>query len=296
MDIPANLVLLEEPPDDFTPYSNDDSLDGVPTLTELLLYFANLRRGTDERLDIEAAAIGIVMGGDYDSLEDELLAFSHKVTDVMPARFVPFFVSGIAFQYVKQFGECSGNVEAWLSIIGDLYFGAVLSTENAMSNISNVDIELSQEQRLHLEYKPLFGYSLGKLYVVNSATVCDLQSVFLLASAFISKDKKKISVCKNCGDYFLPASRSDEIYCDKCRKISYDRKVKNEPAQREYRKIYKTQNARKQRGQHNISGIEERFSAWHTFAKGKLQDCQNGTISLDEMVSAISGTEWMKGG
>ena len=50
--------------------------------------------------------------------------------------------------------------------------------------------------------------------------------------------------CKFCGDYFVPSSRSDEIYCENCRGIGYDVKVirtgevKSANCRREYKRLY----------------------------------------------------------
>ncbi len=115
------------------------------------------------------------------------------------------------------------------------------------------------------------------------------------------KNNIDIKKCENCGDYFIPKTRSDEIYCDSmdkdgkpCRQKGYENKVNNDAILKEYRKIYKTQNARKQRNKHKAN-IEELFKKWHINAKSFLIKCQNNEINIADMVKEISGTEWMKG-
>lgn len=127
----------------------------------------------------------------------------------------------------------------------------------------------------------------------------------LLIFDFVQMKKIGIDIkrCENCGKYFVPETRSDEIYCNNifkgnrtCRQIGYENKVNGNEVLREYRKIYKTQNARKQRNKDNIQGLEQRFSDWSAYAKEQLVKCQNGEITLAEMRANISPTDWMKGG
>ncbi len=114
------------------------------------------------------------------------------------------------------------------------------------------------------------------------------------------KRKVIISKCENCGELFVPTIRSDEKYCDysylgskSCKQIGYENKVKNDDVLSQYRKIYKTQNARKQRNSH-LPNITERFKSWAEFAKCQLELCQNGDQSLESMVAAISGDSWLR--
>ena len=131
----------------------------------------------------------------------------------------------------------------------------------------------------------------------------DIGDVVLFDMIEMEKRGIELKRCQNCGKYFVPESRSDEIYCNNifkgnrtCRQIGYENKINGDEVLREYRKIYKTQNARKQRNKDNIQGLEERFAVWSAFAKGQLIKCQNGEISVDDMKTSISTTDWMKGG
>ena len=117
----------------------------------------------------------------------------------------------------------------------------------------------------------------------------------------LSTNSIDIKKCVNCGKYFIPKTRSDEIYCDyedyfgkSCRQKGYENKVNNDAVLKEYRKIYKTQNARKQRNKHKPN-IEELFKKWHIDAKEFLRKCQNNEISIGDMIEKISGTDWMRG-
>ena len=141
--------------------------------------------------------------------------------------------------------------------------------------------------------------------ITNSITYYfwDIGDLVLFDMIEMEKRGIELKQCQNCGKYFVPESRSDEIYCNNifknnrtCRQIGYENKINNDEVLREYRKIYKTQNARKQRNKDNINGLEERFARWASFAKEQLIKCQNGEISVEKMKTLISTSDWMKGG
>lgn len=137
---------------------------------------------------------------------------------------------------------------------------------------------------------------------MTKATRISFQTLFdaLLYDAFeVKKYHVKPTRCQNCGKLFFPHSRSDEIYCNyifrngkSCKELGYEIKVNANQVMKEYRRIYKMQNARKQRNPQKRN-IAARFDDWTAFAKQKLKACQNGEITLDEMKQQISGTDWM---
>lgn len=137
---------------------------------------------------------------------------------------------------------------------------------------------------------------------MTKATRISFKSLFdaLLYDAFeVKKYHVKPTRCQNCGKLFFPHSRSDEIYCNyvfkngkTCKELGYEMKVAADQIMKEYRRIYKMQNARKQRNQQKRN-IAACFDNWAIFAKQKLKACQNGEITLDEMKQQISGADWM---
>ena len=116
----------------------------------------------------------------------------------------------------------------------------------------------------------------------------------------LSKSNKDIKLCKNCNRFFVPANRADEKYCDfafrnfkSCKDVAFSQREKNDDITTAYRKIYKTQNARKQRNDHR-PGIHEKFEKWSAFAIQQFLACQRGEITITDMERAISGKEWME--
>lgn len=109
---------------------------------------------------------------------------------------------------------------------------------------------------------------------------------------FSVQDEIVISECKNCGKFFTPANRKDELYCSRCRKLSYDFKIKDD-LRRIYRKIYKTQNARKLRNAKNIHDILDRFEKWKDEASILLATYDPTKTSLDELAQKLSSDDWI---
>lgn len=102
-----------------------------------------------------------------------------------------------------------------------------------------------------------------------------------------------IKRCVNCGDFFVPTVRSDEVYCDKvhpngrtCKQMGYENKIKSDDILREYRKVYKSKNAIKIKLNNNSA--DQKWNTWKKYAKFKLKACQDGKITLDEF------TDWLK--
>lgn len=160
--------------------------------------------------------------------------------------------------------------------------------------------QFSKESDIFYQIVPGYteeGYGFAEIYIIN-----DARAAIYFDAVQTIKRGIHIKRCQNCNKYFVPSVRSDEIYCDNifengktCKQLGYENKVKNDEVLSQYRKIYKTQNARKQRNSH-IPQMAERFKAWAEFAKRQLESCQNGEQSVGSMVEAISGDSWMKEG
>lgn len=159
------------------------------------------------------------------------------------------------------------------------------------TRISNIIGLLPNE----IHYRPIVAVSesTGKLVCSNGYAVSSVTDALHLFFILAIKQDTIVTECKNCGKYFIPVSKRDEIYCQNCRKISYDTKIKDDTVRKTYRTIYKTQNARKQRNSH-IRNIEQRFDNWKQFAKTKLSACIKGEITLEEMEDMISSDDWLR--
>ncbi len=132
-------------------------------------------------------------------------------------------------------------------------------------------------------------------------SISDLSSLLILDTLYCNQNGIRLNKCENCGHFFLPTTRSDEKYCPfrdadsrECRKVGYENKVKASELGALYRKIYKTQNSRKNRNLHNVKDADHRFSRWVKYACDLKVQCERGKISLDEFEALASDPFWLK--
>lgn len=133
-------------------------------------------------------------------------------------------------------------------------------------------------------------------------TINDILTFLLFDIAQVNKYNIQIKICQNCGKFFIPSSRSDEIYCDypfnekgiSCKNLSYDTKVKSSEINNLCRKAYKSQNAKKQyyikKYSVNEKKAKNNLDNWYTQIVNKKIDCENGKISFEELKDYIKKT------
>ena len=104
------------------------------------------------------------------------------------------------------------------------------------------------------------------------------------------KNNLELRTCKYCGKYFAVKRSSKAEYCDRqiegstktCRQAGamrvYDKKVSEHPAVRDYKRSYKTHNARIRYG----LMTKEEFQAWSVKARAMRDLCLAGKLSLEE--------------
>lgn len=313
--VPCCAICMDEIPDDFEPIRSDIELGGESPvgLKESFIFLANLHNDAncmnEFKKGVNSWFTGIKTAIDH---VDELKKI---IYDAVGESYVDFFVSIIFGRIIqaKRGRKITDGIFSCIEAACDIanYFAGLLcdpEQRDAPSAITSQDaliasLSLSSTFGLgfNLEYRPLLGYCNEKFTFLNSFILSDAMSAVDMAVLMIIRDNIIIRRCSNCGDFFIPSSRSDEIYCDKvlsngktCKTIGYDEKVKRDSTLREYRKIYKTQNARKQRNGHRAN-IAEYFEQWTKYAKMKLKQCQAGEITLKQMIDDISTDAWMGG-
>ena len=130
--------------------------------------------------------------------------------------------------------------------------------------------------------------------MVTIENFCNLPNYCLY---LVLKNKIAVNKCQNCGKFFVPSSRSDEIYCDNifkdgktCKQIGYERKVNKDEYKKAYRTAYKTKNAAKNRKLKKSPTAEDDFKEWVSEAKKELEKAKAGEITLEEF------KRWLKEG
>lgn len=103
-----------------------------------------------------------------------------------------------------------------------------------------------------------------------------------------------IKKCQNCGMYFIPSAKTDEVYCDypkekskSCRELgafqSYTQRLKDNKAMGEYRKKYQKLFMQVKKNKE----LSAEFETWKKQAKEKINDMKKGKLTEDEVYTWI---------
>ena len=139
----------------------------------------------------------------------------------------------------------------------------------------------------------------GKLIsMVNTHKSNDISSICYAILEELSKtDNYPIKKCQNCGMYFIPSFRLDEIYCDypktngkTCRDqgaiLSYNKRLQEKNPYTEYRKLYQQKFGivNKNKGDKKL---KEEFETWKKQAKKQIFKWKHGELTDDEIYNWI---------
>lgn len=118
----------------------------------------------------------------------------------------------------------------------------------------------------------------GQMYVQRECgTEIFLTSISLDADRLTKEDAEyfssklngrivEIKKCQICGEEFVPSKRSDELYCQKCKKAAFNTIKIDDIYYTEYRKTYKTISARAKR-----HGTSSKIDEWRINAKKEME-------------------------
>ena len=122
----------------------------------------------------------------------------------------------------------------------------------------------------------------------------DLSSICYAILEELSKTPNyPIKKCQNCGMYFIPKAKTDEIYCEypkenskPCRDLgafqSYTERLKNNKAMGEYRRTYQQKFMQVRKDKTNTKLTKE-FETWKKKAKEKINDMKKGKLTENEV-------------
>lgn len=106
-----------------------------------------------------------------------------------------------------------------------------------------------------------------------------------------------IKKCQNCGMYFIPTSKTDEVYCDypkdnskPCRDLgafqSYTERLKQNKAMGEYRRTYQQKFMQVRKDKTNTK-LKKEFETWKKQAKEKINNMKKGKLTENEVYNWI---------
>ena len=162
--------------------------------------------------------------------------------------------------------------------------------EDSYSNKYNDFTNISDQELLKGLQEQSMLISMANTHKSN-----DISSICYVILEELSKiENYPIKKCQNCGMYFIPVKKVDEIYCDylkedgkTCREkgamATYNKKIKdNEDAYAEYRKIYLQKHRYMLRHKKEKNTVKE-FDNWKAEAKLKLKLLKQGKLTEKEV-------------
>ena len=159
-------------------------------------------------------------------------------------------------------------------------------------NYSNKNLELS-----HLNDKQLldnFKNNTMLVSMIDTHQSNDLSAIcYAVLEELVKTTNNPIKKCQNCGMYFIPTSRLDEIYCDypkekgkTCREQgavqAYNERLKQNKALAEYRRLYQLKSMAVGRNKDNKQ-MKKDFDKWKKDAKDRVNKLKHGVLTEDEV-------------
>lgn len=159
-------------------------------------------------------------------------------------------------------------------------------------NYSNKNLELS-----HLNDKQLLdNFKNNKMLIsmIDTHQSNDLSAIcYAVLEELVKTTNNPIKKCQNCGMYFIPSSRLDEIYCDypkekgkTCREQgavqAYNERLRQNKALAEYRRLYQLKSMAVGRNKDNKQ-MKKDFDKWKKDAKDRVNKLKHGIFTEDEV-------------
>ncbi len=183
------------------------------------------------------------------------------------------------FENQNYIGSYSAHIEVFLDNYAqqDLIDYANKSFEKVVEAIENNELSITKHN----------------IYKSNELT----NILYIILENVAEAENLPIKKCQNCGKYFIPTTRQDEIYCDfpnedgkTCREKgagqTYKKNLENIPALLEYRRSYQKKIMIVSRNKENKK-LKQDFDKWKKTAQEKIKKFKRGELSEEKLY------EWM---
>jgi len=263
------------------------SLIATMVMTELSNYLADYTRATEEQLH------ELIDSENEDINEDEVKKFILKDTG-----FTEFGISNIGQAFLTAYNVFAKTFCGFM-----VSFQTLVATEGC--DQERVDGLLSfYSENIDLQHFDftimLYEGAFHSVYTIKS-----LLSLILFETAHVLDTDTKIVKCKNCGKYFVPVGRSDQIYCGypapqdeskACRDIgaqnTLKKKRKNDDVASEYRRLYMRFKMSLKRHPEDEE-LRRRFDDFTYNMKILREKRDSGDISSDDILEWLASQDAM---
>lgn len=227
----------------------------------------------------------------YDNLKEQLLYIQEQITDA-----VNYIYNINENEDLKPFAYSQRYAVYLIKRMGKLY-SYIKNDEVIADNYSNKYSELGYMSEIellnNLKEKGML------ISMVNTHKSNDISSICYAILEELSKTENyPIKKCQNCGMYFIPNFRLDEIYCDYpkadgkvCRDkgaiLSYNKRLQEKTPYTEYRKLYQQKFGIVNKNKEDKK-LREDFEVWKKQAKEKMKEFKHNKLTEDEVY------KWLK--
>lgn len=222
----------------------------------------------------------------YDILKEQIIYVQENIKDA-----VDYIYNINEKEDLKHFTYSQRYAVYLIKRMGKLY-SYIKNDEVIADNYSNKYEELGNFSELELLKKLKEESKL--ISMVNTHKSNDISSVCYAILEELSKtDNYPIKRCQNCGMYFIPSFRLDEIYCDypkengkTCREqgaiLSYNKRLQEKNPYTEYRKLYQQKFGIVNKNKVDKK-LKEEFEIWKKQAKSQIFKWKHGELTDNEI-------------
>ena len=167
-------------------------------------------------------------------------------------------------------------------------------------NYSNKNLELAHMNDTQL--LDSFKNNTMLVSMIDTHQSNDLSAIcYAVLEELVKTTNNPIKKCQNCGMYFIPSSRLDEIYCDypkpdgkTCRDKgafqAYNERLKQNKALAEYRRLYQLKSMAVGRNKDNKQ-MKKDFEKWKKDAKDRVNKLKHGILTEDEVYEWLTNNK-----
>ena len=167
-------------------------------------------------------------------------------------------------------------------------------------NYSNKNLELAHMNDAQL--LDSFKNNTMLVSMIDTHQSNDLSAIcYAVLEEIVKTTNNPIKKCQNCGMYFIPSSRLDEIYCDypkpdgkTCRDKgafqAYNERLKQNKALAEYRRLYQLKSMAVGRNKDNKQ-MKKDFEKWKKDAKDRVNKLKHGVLTEDEVYEWLTNNK-----